>query len=75
MKALCFHGNKKKNPYKTQIILFFGASKKQCRHREALISRIGSTVLPPNPNLAEESTVKKRMVSRKEITYYLMFLW
>lgn len=35
MKALCSHGNKK-NPYKTQITLFCGGSKKQSRHRAEL---------------------------------------
>lgn len=68
MKALCFHGNKKKIP------LFYGASKKQWT-QGSLDEQNGSTILSTNPNLSERAIIKKRTVSKKEIIYYLMFLW
>ena len=74
MKALCSHRNKKKNHTKFKPYFSMGLPKSS-GHREALMSRTGSTILPPNPNLAEKATVKKRMVSKKEVIYYLRFLW
>lgn len=41
---------------------------KSSGHKKVLINRVGSTILPPNPNFAEKTTVKKSMISREEIT-------